>query len=63
MLIIVICIYLEEVEDDVKIQEVPDEDKQVTGRVVSIIHRKWQKYCGILQLSPIKGVNKLSIFS
>lgn len=45
----------EEAEDEVKVQEIAEEERQVTGKVVAIIHRKWQQYCGILQLSPIKG--------
>lgn len=46
----------EEAEDEVKVEkEVNEEERQVTGKIVAIIHRKWQQYCGILQLSPIKG--------
>ncbi|XP_073988911.1 exosome complex exonuclease RRP44-like protein Dis3 [Rhodnius prolixus] len=32
-----------------------EEERQMTGKVVGIIRRKWTQYCGILQLSPVAG--------
>ncbi|KAL1139192.1 hypothetical protein AAG570_009251 [Ranatra chinensis] len=40
--------------------EIDDADKQVTGKVVGIVQRKWKQYCGILQPSPVPGVSILS---
>lgn len=38
------------------------QEKIPTGKIVGIIRRKWRQYCGILQLSAIKGVRIIIIF-
>ena len=54
---IFVFIFAEEAEDlnDPSPGE-SEEEKQITGKIVGIIHRKWKQYCGILQLSPVPGV-------
>ncbi|KAK9499175.1 hypothetical protein O3M35_003675 [Rhynocoris fuscipes] len=42
-------------EETDEINEDNDEEKQMTGKVVGILRRKWQQYCGILQISPVAG--------
>uniref|UniRef100_A0A069DZM9 Protein DIS3 homolog n=1 Tax=Panstrongylus megistus TaxID=65343 RepID=A0A069DZM9_9HEMI len=42
-------------EDTDEITADNEEERQMTGKVVGIIRRKWLQYCGILQLSPVAG--------
>ncbi|KAF6200952.1 hypothetical protein GE061_005399 [Apolygus lucorum] len=42
-------------EDTDDVLEDASAEKQPTGRVVGIINRKFQQFCGILQVSPVAG--------
>lgn len=47
-----LVVHTEDVDD---IAEDATAEKQMTGRVVAILNRKFQQFCGILQVSPVAG--------
>lgn len=48
-----------EIENKLKGSSKEEKEKQLTGRVVGIIRRKFKQYCGILQVSAVPGVSSV----